>query len=136
MRSGAGVLWMLSLLAQPGTNEDRIARGLYLSQHVAMCVECHTPRNAVGELERSRLFEGAPIPVGPPPFAETWASRAPALAGLKGWTDEDFVTLLTTGRRANGTRPRPPMPSFRLAAEDAVSIAAYLRSIEVRTNER
>lgn len=114
------------------TEDERIERGIYLTHRVAMCIQCHTPRDERGELVLSRLFEGAPIPVESPAFADEWASRAPALAGLRGWTDEAFVTLLMTGVRPNGTSPRPPMPPFRFSAEDAAAIAAYLRSLDPR----
>jgi mono/diheme cytochrome c family protein len=112
------------------SQDERIERGIYLTHRVAMCIQCHTPRDERGELELSRLFQGAPIPVEAPPFTAEWAPRAPALAGLHGWTDEAIVTLLMTGVRPNGTSPRPPMPPFRLSAEDAGAIAAYLRSLD------
>src|SRR5437870_13264909 len=44
---------------------EQLQRGQYLVEHVAMCVQCHTPRKAQGELDRTRLLQGAPIPVQP-----------------------------------------------------------------------
>ena len=40
-----------------------------------MCVQCHTPRNAQGELDRMRLLQGAPIPVPAPFPMSQWAFR-------------------------------------------------------------
>lgn len=110
----------------PGTVVDR---GHYLVNEVAMCVQCHTPRDEEGNLERSRLLMGAPIPVPAPPFAERWAPRAPPLAGLHGWTDGQIVSLLTTGALPDGRRPNPPMPPFRLNEDDARAVVLYLRSL-------
>ena len=108
---------------------EQLQRGQYLVEHVAMCVQCHTPRNAQGELDRTRLLQGAPIPVPTPfPMAQ-WAFEAPKIAGLPGWIAEDAVRLLQTGRSAQGYVPRPPMPPFRMTQEDAAAVVAYLKSL-------
>ena len=108
---------------------EQLQRGQYLVAHVAMCVQCHTPRNAQGELDRTRLLQGAPIPVPAPFPMSQWAFEAPKIAGLPGWTAEDAVRLLRTGRSAKGYAPRPPMPPFRLTQEDAAAVVAYLKSL-------
>ena len=115
-----------SLAAAP---QEQAGRGSYLVTHVAMCVQCHTPRDADGNLDRARLFKGAPIPVRSPFPNQTWAFAAPAIAGLPGWTTEDAVALLSTGRRPNGYTPKQPMPPFRLTREDAEAVVAYLHSL-------
>jgi mono/diheme cytochrome c family protein len=108
---------------------EQLQRGQYLVEHVAMCVQCHTPRNARGELDRTRLLQGAPIPV-PAPFPTLqWAFEAPKIAGLPGWTAEDAMRLLQTGSSAQGYTPRPPMPPFRMTQEDAAAVVAYLKSL-------
>ncbi len=108
---------------------DQIARGEYLANSVAMCVQCHTPRDARGELDRSKLLQGAPIPISSPFPNDRWAYAAPRLAGLAPWTEEQIVTLLTTGARPTGERPRPPMPPFRMTRADAEAVVAYLKSL-------
>ena len=109
---------------------DQIARGEYLARSSAMCVQCHTPHDRAGNLVESRLFTGQAMPfTSPYPDGPKWAYRAPALVRLPGWSDEDFVELLMTGRRPNGKRPASPMPQFRLSREDASAIAAYLKSL-------
>jgi mono/diheme cytochrome c family protein len=114
--------------------DHRIARGRYLAHDVAMCVQCHTPRTNRGELDETRLFEGAPVLVEPPHFPNfPWAVIAPAIAGLPGFTDEDEIALLTTGRRPSGRPPQPPMPPFRFSRQDAEAIVAYLRSLRPAT---
>ena len=109
---------------------DRIARGRYLAHHVAMCVQCHSPRLPDGTLDETKLFTGAPVPFADAPFPGMhWASRAPAIAGLPGFSDEDEIMLLTTGHRGSGRVPDPPMPPFRFDRDDAAAIVAYLRSL-------
>ena len=132
MRGLLAVAVLLSaaiLLAAAAAPEGQVARGAYLVNNVAMCVQCHTPRDASGDLERTRLLEGAPMPVPSPFSSQKWAFRAPAIAGLPGWNTEDVVSLLTTGRRLNGYMPNPPMPPFRMSREDAEAVVAYLHSL-------
>jgi len=74
---------------EPGAPEGRVERGRYLVEHVALCVECHTPHDAQGVLLREELLRGAPVPVLPPrpPGSEGrtgWAVRAPNITGFRG----------------------------------------------------
>jgi len=113
----------------PAASGEQLQRGQYLVEHVAMCVQCHTPRDAQGALDRTRLFQGAPIPVPTPFPMQPWAFAAPNIAGLPGWTVDDAVRLLQTGIAARGYAPRPPMPPFRMTPEDAAAVVAYLKSL-------
>jgi mono/diheme cytochrome c family protein len=124
--------------AQPPANAPRdqaeggmsaAERGRYLVHHVAMCVICHSPKDGEGRVIESQILRGAPMPVKSPYPRQTWAFRAPALAGLGGFTEADLVTLLQTGSRPNGDVPAPPMPPFRMTKEDAQAVAAYLKSL-------
>ena len=117
-----------AITAQPSPSAQ-IQHGKYLVEHVAMCVQCHTPRNAQGELDRTRLLQGAPIPVPAPFPMSQWAFEAPKIAGLPGWLAEDAMRLLQTGKSAQGYTPRPPMPPFRMTQEDAAAVVAYLKSL-------
>jgi mono/diheme cytochrome c family protein len=102
-------------------------RGRYLVLHVAMCVECHSPRDARGELLAGREFTGASIPFQPP---QGWALRAPRNRGLPGYTPELAVRLLTQGGvDREGRQLRAPMPRFRMSFQDAADVVAYLRSL-------
>jgi len=106
-------------------------RGKYFVEQVSMCVECHTPRDDTGRLLREKYLEGAPVPVKSPPYTNMkWAARAPAIAGLPGYTIEQGVRLLTEGITSNGRRPEPPMPPFRFTRADAAAIVAYLKSLQ------
>jgi len=123
----AVLLWFAR--AESASPNPAIARGEYLTQHVAMCHECHSPRTDDGEIDETRLFAGAPVLVTSPFPSKPWALRAPSIVGLVGFTDDDAVALFTSGKRLNGTAPAPPMPPFRLTREDAMAVIVYLRSL-------
>lgn len=115
--------------AAGGAMLDRVERGRYLVHHVAMCVQCHSPRDRRGELLDQRLLEGGPVPVESPYTGPRWAFTAPHLKRVPGYTEEEFVRLLRMGLTRNGTRPLAPMPPFRMTEEDARAIWSYLRSL-------
>ncbi|GAB4255636.1 MAG: hypothetical protein Kow00109_30510 [Acidobacteriota bacterium] len=113
--------------AQSG--REKIERGRYLVHRVAKCIECHTPRTAEGDLDETRLLQGAPIPLRSPFPNRPWAFQAPTIAGLPGWSEEDVIYLLQNGVRPGGRRPLPPMPRFGMTREDAEAVVAYLKSL-------
>ena len=107
-----------------------IAHGRYLAEHVAMCIECHSRRDAQGNIIESEAFLGGPIPVAPP-GANDWANRAPRNRGLPGYTDEQALRLLTHGAIGrDGKQLRLPMPRFRMTTQDAADLIAFLRSLQ------
>src|SRR5271156_3332597 len=63
--------------AAPAQQGD-IERGRYLVENVAMCEECHTPRDADGNLDASRRLQGAQIWIVPVHANPNWANNAPA----------------------------------------------------------
>ena len=115
--------------SQTDARESDIARGKYLVEEVAKCVECHTPRDAQNQLEPDRWLQGAPNWIMSVKSAPDWADRAPALAGFPGYSDKDGFDILEKGIVANGEAIRPPMHIYHLKHEDAVAIIAYLRSL-------
>lgn len=124
------VLPALLALAQPKAAPARgdAEHGRYLVEHVAMCVECHSPRDERGTLIDARLFMGAPIPVPRPPWAGEWAEQAPRISGLPGYDDARAMRLLTEGSIGRDGRPlKRPMPTFRLTPQDAADVIAFLR---------
>jgi mono/diheme cytochrome c family protein len=106
-------------------------RGQYLVNQVAMCVECHTPRDQSGKLLKNSYLRGAAIPVKAPSFPNMkWAAKAPNIVGLPGYSEEQGIRLLTEGINRDGKTPDPPMPQFRLTRDDAAAIVAYLKSLK------
>ena len=105
------------------------ARGQYLVEHVAMCVECHSGRDANGTIIPAERYRGGALPPGPA-WASDWPLRTPRNAGLPGYTDEEARRLLMEGAIARtGTRLRPPMPRFRMSRQDADDVIAFMRSL-------
>ncbi len=98
-------------------SNDLIARGKYVVRQVGMCTDCHGLALTGGAL------------------AVTWrpdvaaAERAPRIAGLPGYADAQAIRLLETGVARSGKNLRPPMPAYRLKADDAAAVVAYLRSL-------
>lgn len=108
-----------------------VERGRYLVENVAMCGQCHSPRNASLEVKDDQWLRGARVPVDKPDgYPKTWAYKAPRIAGLPQYTDdEQFITFITTGMNRDGKEAQAPMPPYRMSKEDAKAIAAYLRSL-------
>ncbi|HEV2380951.1 MAG TPA: c-type cytochrome [Chthonomonadales bacterium] len=126
--------WAAQKPAGSAAGGSQVEHGRYLVESVAMCGECHTPRDSGGQIDNSRRLEGAPMwftPVVAPP---DWAYRAPALAGLPSFTDADISMILEKGLQPTGRAIRPPMHVFHMSHEDAMAIAAYLRSLPPATN--
>ncbi len=118
-----------------GTNENRVARGKYIVEAVAMCGMCHTPRTDSGELDSSHRLDGASVWLMPAHPTENWPLKAPRIAGTPPASDEDMIRLLTTGVWTDGSHLRPPMPQFRMSREDADAVVAYLRSLTPRAGD-
>jgi mono/diheme cytochrome c family protein len=106
-----------------------VARGKYLVEEVAMCGECHTPRDASGNLIEARDLQGAPTWIAPVHADPNWAWNAPTLAGFAGYSDADAVNVLEKGIGANGHPIQRPMHIYHMSHEDALAIVAYLKSL-------
>ncbi len=109
------------------SNPALVARGKYIVDDVAVCSQCHTPRDAQGNYQHDKWLEGAPVWLEPASPESNWPLRAPRLAGNPPGTDVEMVKLLTTGIWRNGTTLRPPMPQFQMSVEDAHAVVAYLK---------
>ena len=114
----------------PDKKEAQIERGAYITHHVAMCIQCHSPRDQSGKLILSKKFQGAPMPVQSPYPNETWAFQAPNIAGLPGYSRQEALRLFMKGITRWGQPPQNPMPPFRMSREDAEAVIAYLKSLK------
>jgi|ERR1700733_4736448 len=110
-------------------SSNLVARGKYLVENVAMCTQCHTPRDGAGNLDRSRWLQGGPLWYQPANPVPDWPLQVPRIGGSISATDAELVTLLTTGIWRDGKRLRQPMQQFRMTTEDATAVVAYLRSL-------
>jgi mono/diheme cytochrome c family protein len=129
---GVGFLLMIHETSYTASqSSDSMMRGKYIVDNVAMCVECHTPRNDKGEKLSDHYLKGAPIPLNPPPYPNIkWAIKAPGIVGLTGYTNQQGIRLLTEGITSDGRIPDPPMPRFRLTRPDAEAVVGYLKSLK------
>jgi mono/diheme cytochrome c family protein len=102
-------------------------RGRYFSEGLAHCAECHTPRNALGGLDRSRWMAGAPDPSG--------KGRVPNITPAKlDWTEAEIVEYLTTGftpdyDSVGGHMAHVVKNMARLPESDRSAVAAYLKKL-------
>jgi hypothetical protein len=112
----------------PGISGN-IEHGRYLVHDVAMCPQCHSPRDEAGDIIDSKTFDGGPIPFRPP-WPNDWAILAPRNKGLPGYDDAAAMRLLTQGAIGrDGKQLRPPMPRFHMTKQDASDVIAYMRSL-------
>jgi mono/diheme cytochrome c family protein len=115
----------------PTPQQGQVDRGRYLVDQVGQCGECHSPRDANNNPDRSRWLQGAPVwitPVRPDP---QWAERVPAIAGMLGYTDNQMQKILEQGIGPNGFPLRRPMHQYHLKHEDTMAIIAYLKSLPI-----
>jgi mono/diheme cytochrome c family protein len=108
--------------SNPAPAETLVERGRYIVEGVGLCGDCHTPRTEKGELDRSRWLLGAALK-----FQTDVVT--PPIAGLPSMSGAQGVVFLTTGKRPDGSTPRPPMPPYRMNTADASAVVAYLKSL-------
>jgi mono/diheme cytochrome c family protein len=106
---------------------DEAARGRYLSEALAHCAECHTPRGALGGLDRSRWMAGAPNPTGD--------GTIPALTPDElDWSEDEIAAYLADGftpefDTAGGQMADVVENLANLPDADRQAIAAYLKAL-------
>lgn len=116
-----------------------MARGEYLVNHVANCIDCHSKRDLTKY--------GAPVIPGTEGgggFAFIPAYGVPGTVygrnitpdpetGIGSWTDDEILRAMTQGINNKGDTLFPLMPytNFnRMAKDDLLSIIAYLRTLK------
>lgn len=109
------------------TVPDAVARGQYLSEALAHCGECHTPRNAIGALDRAVWMHGAPNPNG--------RGTIPALTPDElTWSQDEIAAYLNDGFTPTfdsaGGHMRSVIANLsQLDGADRAAIAAYLQAL-------
>ena len=112
-------------------NSGQVAHGKYIVEEVAKCINCHTPRDANGEIDRTRLLSGAPVFLQPAQKMPDWPQVCPRIGGTPSAPDEEMITMLTTGVWPKTGKPlRQPMPTFHMTRDDAAAVVAYLKSLK------
>lgn len=102
-------------------------RGRYLAEALGHCGECHTPRGALGAMDRSRWLAGGPVPAGKGNFPNI-------TPGKLDWSQADIVEYLTSGftpeyDSAGGHMALVVENTAHLPEADRAAIAAYLKRV-------
>lgn len=130
IRAGVGLwkaLYMNEEWAVDVGSDQQLAQGRYIAEALAHCGECHTPRNALGGLELSRWFQGAPNPSGD--------GRIPAIhPGGLDWSADAIAAYLTDGFTpefdvAGGSMRAVVEGMAKLTPEDRAAVAAYVKAV-------
>ncbi len=116
-------------------------RGAYLVEGLGHCSDCHSPRNLLGAIEKSKDFSGAAI--------DGWFAlnlTEDMTTGLGRWSIDDIATYLKTGAFIGKTTAIGPMAEVvhnslqYLTDSDLHAIAEYLKTIppdsSLRTGRR
>jgi len=133
---------------QANTGEDSmklvVARGEYLANHVAACIDCHSKRDLTKF--SAPVIEGTEGGGG---FAFIDKYGVPGLiygrnitpdpgTGIGNWSDDDILKAMTQGISKTGDTLFPLMPYAnynRMAKEDLLSIIAYIRTLKPIKNK-
>jgi mono/diheme cytochrome c family protein len=100
-----------------------------------MCGECHTPRDAGGNLVQDKYLQGAPTWIAPVQHDSNWAWNAPTIAGFPGYSEADAVNILEKGIGANAQTIQRPMHIYHMSHEDQLAIVAYLKSLPAKPQQ-
>ena len=124
-------IWKLMFVSKAwvvqGDLSPEASRGRYIAEAMAHCGECHTPRNALGGLNRSAWLAGAPNPDG--------KGRTPNITpGALKWSEDEIVEYLTTGftpdyDSAGGHMVHVIENMSKLPESDRRAVAAYLKVV-------
>ncbi len=140
---GGGLVYLLSTYpavpaadrVQVASTPESIARGKYLFDHVAICVDCHSARDFThfaGPVVRGTDGKGGEAFTREMGLPGTFYARNITPAALGEWTDGEIVRALTAGVNQRGEALFPLMPYLNYGAldrEDIDAIVAYMRTL-------
>jgi mono/diheme cytochrome c family protein len=130
---------ILAVMTCGAPAQDAVARGKYLVV-LGGCNDCHTPGYFFGKPDDKRHLGGSEVGFELPGLG---VFHGPNLTpdketGLGNWSTAEIVTALQTGVRPDKRILAPIMPWKALAQltrDDAMAIAAYLKSIPAVRNK-
>lgn len=139
VRRGVGLWKQLYLNPAPAVAlenpDEQVVRGQYLVEGPGHCAECHTPRNVLGGLDKSRWLAGSISPETGRPIDNITSGEG----GIRDWSEDDIAALLETGftpdfDSVGGTMAAVVRNMAELPASDREAIAAYLKAIPAHAN--
>lgn len=137
IRAGIG-LWKLlyfdgKTFAPDDSKDDAYNSGAYLVEGPGHCVECHSPRDALGGINDERRFAGGLDAEG-----NGWVPNiTPHDDGIAHYSVKDLIYLLETGVKPDFDVVGSTMAAVientrRLGAADRAAIASYLKALPPR----
>lgn len=127
---GWKLLFMKRDFVLDDANSEALSRGRYLVEAMGHCAECHTPRNALGGMNRSAWLAGGPNPDGKGRIPNI----TPSEEGVGAWSEDELVEYFATGFTPDFDVVGGLMVSVqenlaKLPESDLRAIAVYLKSI-------
>lgn len=116
----------------PPPADTPIARGEYLANAVAHCMECHTPMQPTGARDWDKRGAGGQAFPGPWGVSVARNITPHPTAGIGNWTDQQIIRAVTQGISANDRPLAPPMAYWayrHMSQQDLSDLIAYLRSL-------
>lgn len=120
---------------------ENIARGKYLTRHVAGCIDCHSVRDyslySMPAIE-STYGAGGDFFDQKKGFPGSYSSKNITPYNLSDWTDGELFHAITAGVNKDGDAlfPIMPYPNYStLDPEDIKAIIAYIRSLEPKESQ-
>lgn len=131
-----GLLFADSPVSPAVAPSGGVERGRYLADHVSLCADCHTPRTALGAVDRSFYMAGTLEGPGGDPVPNI----TPHATGIAEWDSDDIVNVLESGMLPNFDNVQGSMaevvdgvaggPGYKDVPEvDRRAIAEYVRSV-------
>lgn len=117
-------------LQNSGNRSPDWTRGAYLTEALAHCTECHTPRNDLGGLETQLWMSGGRLPDGN--LAPNITSDS--VFGRGRWSRTDWVRFLASGMNPENRSVRGEMAlviqnTSALTPSDREAMVSYLMSL-------
>jgi mono/diheme cytochrome c family protein len=112
-------------------------RGAYLVEGLGHCSACHSPRNALGGIEKDKAYTGATVDGW---FALNLTSNLHT--GLGSWSADGIAGYLKTGAAPGKTTALGPMAlvvknsTSRMSDADLAAMATYLKDIPANSTLR
>lgn len=120
---------------------ERIARGKYLANSVAVCVDCHSERDwskYSGPFIPGTMGKGGEIFDQKLGFPGSFYARNITPYGIGDWSDGEILRAISAGVSKDGSAlfPVMPHPNYgKMDKEDLISIIAYLRTLKSIKND-
>lgn len=120
-----------------GVDPAVVERGRYLVHNVAVCVDCHTPRTATGQLDEDKLLSGVECFIDVDPTDDAVGclhtrNLTDHETGLRNRSDQEIKDMFMRGERPDGKALHPVMPYYvfgNMTEADGDAIVAYLRTL-------